>query len=164
MYLAKEQTLPQNITTANKVISVDHSNPTSYVAQIELNDEKDGLLYLSQGYDTGWKAYAISNYELRPPKADPPMAEITNFFSKFFPFFFGKELKDHVLVNNWANGWKISNRLSVIGDRSQKEPTTNDRLLITVIFWPQYLEIAGFMILFLTFIFIIVTRWRYSDQ
>ncbi len=53
----------------------------------------------------------------------------------------GKELKDHVLVDNWANGWKLEGK----GD-------------VTVVFWPQYLEFAGFGLLIINFILVILTR------
>jgi hypothetical protein len=43
------------------------------------------------------------------------------------------KLLDHVLVNNWANGWKVSQR--------EKE--------VIMIFWPQLLEYAGFLALIL---------------
>ena len=62
----------------------------------------DGLLVLSQGYDSGWIAIGFPNYKL---------------------------LK-HVKVNSWENGWMVSDSNHII-----------------ILFWPQYLEFAGFVLL-----------------
>ncbi len=59
----------------------------------------------------------------------------------------GKELKEHVLINNWANGWRIDN-----------QPVTNNQQLITIVFWPQYLEFVGFGLLIVAFLSIIKIR------
>lgn len=75
----------------------------------------DSYIVLDQAYNDGWKAYAD-----------------------------GKEIKDHILVNNWANGWDISNI---------QHPTS-----ITLIFWPQYLEFVGFGLMFLALLIIILKR------
>ncbi len=69
--------------------------------------EKSSLFYLSESYSDGWVA-----------------------------FLDGKKL-EHVLVNNWANGW-------IIPDNSN--PSSKP----FVIFWPQLLEYAGFILLALT--------------
>lgn len=101
------------------VTSVDHPNESLYV--VDLNPKrKSSLLILSQGYNWGWKAYETNN--------------------SFFPFF-GKELKDHVLVNSWSNGWNLNN--SAIQHYSNKT--------IVLIFWPQYIEYFGFLLLIVTF-------------
>ena len=47
-------------------------------------------------------------------------------------------LGDHVLVNNWANGWLI---LEDDGLRASR---------YTIIFWPQYLQYFGFALLLAT--------------
>lgn len=80
---------------------------------------KKEILSNFQSYDTGWHAYTFEN--------EP------NFIQKTFPFWFGSELNDHVLVNNWANGWVINS------ESKDKE--------IIIIFLPQYLEYAGFLLL-----------------
>jgi hypothetical protein len=64
----------------------------------------DSILYLSQSYNPGWIAFADT-----------------------------KKL-DHVLVNNWANGWRLP------------ESTANTTKVV-IIFWPQYLEFLGFILL-----------------
>lgn len=73
------------------------------------------LLVLDKAYEKNWKAY-----------------ETGNRLAALFPFLFGKELKQHVLVNNWQNGWIISNE------------TSDDNHQITIIFLPQYLQFAGY--------------------
>lgn len=54
----------------------------------------------------------------------------------------GKQLKDHVPVNNWANGWI----------------TDDPDSPVSYIFWPQYLEYAGFGLIVLGFVWIGVRR------
>jgi hypothetical protein len=83
-------------------------------------------LYLSQSYHPGWKAYEIKcqNSKLK-----------CQIYS-FFPFIFGKEIKEHVLVNNWANGWRI-----------EKPPNPANQSTLIIIFLPQYLEFLGFFMM-----------------
>jgi len=68
-------------------------------------------LILSQAFDPGWKAYLN-----------------------------GVELKEHVLVNNWANAWLLPEGAS--GE-------------IEIIFWPQYLQFIGFGLLFFGLVWIV---------
>ena len=59
-------------------------------------------------------------------------------------FLLGCKALPHVKINNWANGWKIPDTIS---------PEVSN---ITIVFWPQYLEFAGFAIfLSATIIYII---------
>jgi hypothetical protein len=53
-----------------------------------------------------------------------------------FPFLGGRELKNHVLINNWENGWILNSKL----DNNSK---------IIIVYLPQYLEFAGFMAIFI---------------
>ncbi len=75
------------------------------------NDNKNLLIYY-QSFHPGWKAYAN-----------------------------GQELQEHVLINNWANGWVLDQ---------------NQSAKISIVFWPQYLEYLGFALLVITFIIIII--------
>lgn len=68
----------------------------------------------NQAYDRGWKAYLN-----------------------------GQELKDHVKVNNWANGWVVP---------------ANSNGSIRVFFWPQLLEYIGFGAIALLGVCIIIKR------
>ncbi|MFA6016785.1 MAG: hypothetical protein WC744_01725 [Patescibacteria group bacterium] len=91
---------------------------------VSLNNEtmkQFNNLILYQSYSPGW--IAISN---------------------------GKLLK-HVLVNNWANGWKLDNKL-----------ITNHQSLVTIIFWPQYLEFAGFILLVIVFLRILLISQKHE--
>ncbi len=70
--------------------------------QVKMNiTGSNSILYLSQSYNPGWIAFSDG------------------------------KLLDHVIVNNWANGWKLNDQ-------------TNE---VTIIFWPQYLEFIGFVLL-----------------
>lgn len=109
----------------------------TYPASSAQNEEKNVIVY-SQSFDSGWKAYSVKN---------------NNWLSKAFPFFFGKELKEHVLVNNWANGWVIPNSSLILNHSS---------FIIT--FWPQYLEYLGFGILVGTFAWLLIPIRRKSKQ
>lgn len=82
-------------------------------------------LILNQSFDPGWHMYRITNYELR----------IMNSLATIFPFFFGTEINDHVVINNWANGWNIDNQFVIRNSQ------------FVIIFWPQYLQYLGFALL-----------------
>jgi len=70
-------------------------------------------LVLSQAHHSGWKAFYLDGFR---------------------PIFL-----NHVLVNNWANGWQLSG---------------NGRT-IYIIFWPQLLEFLGFGILGATLLWLV---------
>jgi len=53
--------------------------------------------------------------------------------------FFDKQLRIHILVNNWANGWEL--------EGNEKN--------IVVFFWPQILEWLGFGMLPLPFLYLV---------
>ncbi len=106
-------------------------------------------------YHPGWKAYQIPN----SPSSVKTSAGKQFPISKLLPFLFGRELRDHVLVNNWANGWVLpkGSQLTVDSSRPNSEQrTVNSEQSIVIVFWPQYLEYIGFFILVITFIMIVV--------
>lgn len=102
----------------------------SYYYQIKAHPEKETVLIFNQSFDKGWHAYIIQNSESR----------IQNWFYRTFPFVFGKEIKNHVLVNNWANGW--------IMEEAEDEKT------IIIFFLPQLLQWIGFALLPISFLFL----------
>lgn len=103
-----------------KIIKSTQENPTLYHLIIQQISKNRGLLVLFKSYDKGWHAYSIEN---------------KNILTEMFPFLFGKEIKQHVIINNWSNGWIL-------------EPNTkNHKSEVIVIFLPQYLEYAGFLLL-----------------
>jgi len=93
------------------------------------NEEKNVIVY-SQSFDAGWKAYQVQSAKFK----------VQSWINNLFPFLFGKEIKEHVLVNNWANGWVIPNSSLILNHSS-----------FIIIFWPQYLEYLGLILLGGTF-------------
>lgn len=107
--------LPVSIINNQIKINIIHQNYAHY--DVNLSDKITGnhsTLILYQSYSPGW--IAISN---------------------------GK-LLDHVLINNWANGWHL-----------RQDSGDPKGLNITIIFWPQYLEFFGFGLLIFVLIFIL---------
>ncbi len=88
-------------------LSVKHSNPFLYETILPNNINND-VLVLSQAYDPGWQAFVKDG-------------------------FFIRRLKNHVLVNNWENGWVLDQNI-----KGQK---------IVIFYWPQLLEFLGFLML-----------------
>jgi len=125
-------------------LTVNHPNPTYYTIQIP--PIKSGLgneaatLMLFQSFDKGWKAYDISSCIHFSDN------KILRYACTLFPFFFGNEVKKHILINNWNNGWTL--------------PTTYDRkqMTISLFFIPQLLEWFGFLILPIPFLVIFCKR------
>ncbi|MBI4099981.1 hypothetical protein HY440_03145 [Candidatus Microgenomates bacterium] len=98
---------------------VSHPNPSFYRVDLPGNTlSKDTTLLLSQSYDHGWVAVAVSRNQ-----------QVSR-------------LGDHVLIDNWANGWKLS----------------GDEQIVYLFFWPQLLEFAGFGLLTIT-IFGAIIAW-----
>ena len=85
----------------------------------------DSILVLSQSYDDGWRAYQVSGQK----------SAVSSWLAQTFPFFFGKELKNHVLVNNWANGWEIG------PGASSKEPAA-----IIIVYLPSFIQYHAWII------------------
>jgi len=112
-------------------LDVRHPNESLYTTIYRGSTPSN--LVLSQSYNPGWKAYEIKN---------------SNFLVGFLPFIFGTELKNHVLVNNWENGW-------VLDDPKLQNRDTE----LVIVFLPQYLEYLGFIV-FAVFIIIVVVKKR----
>jgi hypothetical protein len=99
-----------------KIIEVSTDVMATKNSQAPSSAELQAYLLLRQSYHPGWTAYQD-----------------------------GKELTDHILIDNWANGWKLDNP----GNKN-----------IVMIFWPQYLEYVGFGLLIMNFVFILLIRER----
>ncbi|MDO8599802.1 MAG: hypothetical protein Q7R44_00110, partial [bacterium] len=100
-------------TNQQETIRTDYERINSALYQVSRqNSKSNNTLVLSQSFHQGWKAY-YSNNELWP--------------------FFDTEIKNHVLVNNWANGWILGEQ----GNRGNQ---------VVIVFWPQYLEYLGFIL------------------
>ncbi len=136
----------QPITYNLQPIVVDHPNPSFY--KVDLSSDStltsDTYMVLSQSFDKGWHAYEISNIPASPAGRQYP---ISNILNNIFPFIFGKEIKDHVLINNWENGWDLSST------NYNLQPTS-----IIIVYLPQYLEYIGFGLLFIFMGFLFLTR------
>jgi hypothetical protein len=90
------------------------------------------ILYLSQSYHPGWIAIAD-----------------------------GKIL-EHVKVNNWANGWRLEEPSTNSKEKDSQQLTTNHQSPVTIIFWPQYLEFIGFLMMGVGFL--IVIKFKHQES
>lgn len=112
--------------------------PYKYLTQLKLEPKKlndlnyltngNKVLVYSQAYDPGWKAYEVASSKQQGVR-------------EFLAPIFGREIKEHVKVNNWENGWLLKNP-------NHQSLITN--YTIYLVFWPQYLEYTGFAILGIT--------------
>lgn len=103
--LGAMQTLPVPETGKSILISpkqISHPISGLYIISLPPGTSTD-ILTLNQSFDTGWVAFDASH----------------------------TELQGHVLVNNWANGWRL----------------TGDNRSVIIIFLPQLLEYLGFVLL-----------------
>lgn len=124
-YLPKAFTSEQNRAQLLGNTEIVSQMPGKITVKLDDNISDKTTITLSERYHTGWKAYRIENGEGR----------IENWIKNAFPFFFGEEMVDHFKVNNWANGWDISN---------SQLTTLNSQLVI--VFMPQYLEYLGIIL------------------
>jgi len=111
------KTMVVNNQLLKQNIYVNHPNEAYY--------EVKGItgvktLILSQSYNEGWHAYASKG---------------ENIFNKLFPFLGAAELKNHVLVNNWENGWIL-----------EHPAVSSQPSVVIIVFLPQYLEYIGFLL------------------
>lgn len=106
---------------------VIHENEYKYV----VTNPSPEIIVLSQAFDKGWMAYTINKSDIK----------IYEFIKENLPFIFGKEIKDHVLINNWENGWEI-----------KPSEINHQKSIIVMIFLPQYLEFLGFILIIAVFI------------
>jgi len=133
----KAQQLSENFT-------VSHPNPSYYRITIDNQSQAAKTLILNQSYHDGWQAYEV---ECKMQNVNCKIAEI-------LPFLFGREIKDHVLINNWANAWLLP------------QQTTNDKQLTTIVvyFVPQLLQWIGFALLILTAPILMLYRRSQPDR
>ena len=114
------QKLPVS-TAALTPLSAAHPNPTLYEVSQPVTE---GTLVLSQAYHSGWHAYLLD------AKRSPLSALLAPVL--------GQEIRNHVLVNNWENGWRLD---------SLQESGISEQSRVFLIFLPQYLEYLGFVLL-----------------
>lgn len=96
-------------------ISIKNQSPAFTIVDIapSRNDNDESLFVFATSFDPGWTAW-----EKIPT----------------FPYL--RQLKDHVLVNNWENAWLIK----------------SDQNEIIIFFWPQLLQWLGFLLLPIPFL------------
>lgn len=123
-------------STSNYELTSDsHPNPAEYWVTLRQSSRQAiqaPTLILSQSFHPGWLAYEVSSSQ----------SAVRGFLHKTFPYLFGKRLTNHVLVNNWANGWILD------------QPKLDARRSVYILFWPQLLEFLGFALLPLPFLWI----------
>lgn len=123
IFLNPNTEVQPSMSITEDITGVSHPNESLYVIGLKPTNDSRTLM-LSQAHDEGWKAYAIQKYESR----------IMNYATMILPFFFGEEIKQHVMVNNWENGWILPGNISEDSG-------------IVIIYLPQYLQFAGFGLL-----------------
>ncbi|MDP1722565.1 MAG: hypothetical protein Q8L37_05130 [Candidatus Gottesmanbacteria bacterium] len=136
---------PQGQALSVGVDIVSHPNPAYYLAKLDPAPQgniQPATLILSQSFDPGWTAWEKTST---------------------FPYL--RQLKDHVLVNNWANGWKLNNtrHTSKTRNTNKIEPsvaTTYNLQPVTIVlfFLPQLLEWLGLAFLPIPFLFVWYTK------
>lgn len=122
--------------TSNDSVKVNKVSYYQYLVEMDNTDtDQNQILSLWQSYDGGWQAFEI--------ESDSDLAV-------HLPWFFGKKLENHVLVNNWANGWSF--------DSAQDKACAKNSCKIVIVFWPQYLQFLGFGIVITTFVALILVK------
>ncbi len=112
-------TIPNEVHTQGfEIKSVEHPNTSLYIVKTGKIENKNTLI-LSQSYDPGWHAYRIRDGK-------------QGLLPQIFPFIFGEEIKNHVEINSWENGWIIDQQ-------------TGNNNLIVIVYLPQYLQYLGFI-------------------
>lgn len=94
---------------------------------------------LGQGFDEGWGAFEIKN---QIPKIKTLM-----------PWWFGERL-EQVKVDGWQNGFVLPDSGSMIQDSRE----------IAIIYWPQYLEWLGLLLVAGTFGFLGFKVLKYRQK
>lgn len=124
--------MPKTTATA---VDAKRINETLYTGQIDTNALDNTTLVLNQGFHPGWLAFSLNGGNGE-----------NGFKSVLAPFFGGRLITKHVLVNGWANGWDVGQSCDDL------QSTCN----FVLIFWPQYLLYVGYGILVVTFIRLLV--------
>ena len=122
IYMSKANTIQSGFIHVPE--QMEHPSYYLYTAGFSIGEQQSkNTIVLHQSYSDGWEAYT--------------MQKSPNGLAQTFPWFFGTRLEKHVLVNNWANGWELSQ---------------NKNQHVVIIFWPQYLEFVGLGIVVITLI------------
>jgi hypothetical protein len=141
-FIANLKLVNPNISpeTLNKLnLNVKHPNQSLYMIKTQ-NTVGNSAITLSQTHSPFWKAYSVNNF---------------NIITRSFPFVFGDELKNHVKINNWKNGWML-----------KETNDKNNSNSFIIIYLPQYLQYIGFAITsgFLVFTFYLFLKSKKDKQ
>lgn len=112
----------ENLYTG-KILNISKLNPSMYTIK---TDGQPLILNLNYSFEKGFNAYILNCSN-----------GLSCFIKTIFSPFLAKDL-EHVLVNNWANGW-------IIGKTPQD-------MQIVVIYIPQYLETLGLILVAVIFL------------
>jgi len=140
--------LPQDNSLYSN-LTVDHPNPVYYKISLQpsaISNQTNTTLILSQSFDEGWRAYTIQNSE----------SKIQNWLQTTFPFIFGKEIEEHVMVNNWENAWRLPE--AGMSNATNATNTTNEKVTIVLFFVPQLLQWIGFALLPIPFLILLLKK------
>ena len=134
-----DQIIQNSKDTISTDFLVKHPNPSYYqITFNQLTEYNRNHFVLSQSFDPGWKVYEITNEWLTD-----------SWYMKLLIPLFGKELKSHVLINNWENGWELNNETITQCNKGQCE--------IVIIYLPQYIEYFGFVIFLIFILYFLLT-------
>lgn len=141
------QGVEENVSVRNALTLVKSQKfgTSHYVA--ELQNSGVGLLSLSQGFDEGWLGYEVGAK--------------CGAVCRLMPWWFGERL-EHVKVNGWANGYLVTRDqgLATSGDVDTRATNRQPLTTIAIVFWPQYLEWLGLVILAITIGYLALRRAR----
>jgi hypothetical protein len=127
------------------VTATDHPLPSVYM----ITGVVGGIVQIPQAFDKGWDAYVVPG---------------TGFVDTYFPYISGKKLIDHVLVNNWANGWKVASHGSSLRQDYGRQARVTGQQNIVIVFWPQYLEYIGFGLVVVTLLVVVLFPKRRVER
>lgn len=125
----KSQTLGQN-PFGGIITNFSEYDPDFYLAKVS----GPTVLTLNESFEAGFKAYYVDCG-----------SSLSCAIKTFLAPFYSSPVNQHILVDNWANGWVINS------------PDTSDpNAKIAIVFLPQYLEYLGFALLIFIFGYLIL--------
>jgi hypothetical protein len=149
----KWQNKNNEIIPMNQSIKIEINKNLPYLYKAEISSPPPPthyLIVLNQAFEKNWKAYFSETCNVKSITC-----KIKNIFNLFFPFIFGKEIKEHVLVNNWANGFILPSNTKLLTSNTNK-------FNIIIVFLPQYLEFLGFLMMGVGFLIVIKIKHQES--
>ena len=118
-----------------------------YKALKELKFVRKGLKQSLVSFSDSFEASKINYFTYKVSLNNQIMKQFDNLilYQSYDPgwiAFQNGKILPHVIINNWANGWLLRQ-----GSGAQR---------VTIIFWPQYLEFLGLILMILIFILVLV--------